>query len=208
LLQKNSSGFVLLVFSAAGALYCFYNAALSLEYVFTAALLTILYAVPLLPVKFLQFTRKAGVLKTILLAFTWAYVTVFIPLQKSYQLLDKADMYIFTRRFLFMLMLCIIFDNRDKAVDKIRGLRSLATDLKPAVLQFLIFGIFTALFVSNFLYKDYGLTLKQSLALQISTVALLAVYFYALKKRSYFFYYFFVDGMMIFSALATYIAGI
>jgi branched-subunit amino acid transport protein len=164
--------------------------------------------VPLLPVKILQFTRKAGVLKTILLAFTWAYVTVFIPLQKSYQLLHKADMYIFTRRFLFMLMLCIIFDNRDKAVDKIRGLRSLATDLKPAVLQFLIFGIFTALFISNFLYEDYGLTLKQSLALQISTLALLAVYFYALKKRSYFFYYFFVDGMMLFSALATYIAGI
>ena len=208
LLKKQIIGFTLLVFSAAGLLYCFYRSSLPIEFILTAVLLTVIYAIPLLPVKFLHFTRKAGVLKTILLAFTWTYVTVFIPIQKTYFLLDKADLFIFTRRFLFMLMLCIIFDNRDKAVDKIRGLRSLATDLKPAVLNILIFIIFVALFLSNFLYQDYGLTLRQSIALQISTLALLGVYFYAAKKRSYFFYYFFVDGLMLFSALATYIAGI
>jgi hypothetical protein len=208
LLKKESIGFTLLVFSAAGLLYCFYRSLLPGEFILTAILLTVIYAIPLLPLKFLHFTRKAGVLKTILLAFTWTYVTVFIPIQKTYFLLDKADLFIFTRRFLFMLMLCIIFDNRDKAVDKIRGLRSLATDLKPAVLNILIFIIFAALFLSNFLYQDYGLTLRQSIALQISTLALSGVYFYAFKKRSYFFYYFFVDGLMLFSALATYIAGI
>lgn len=208
LLKKESIGFTLLAFSAAGLLYCFYRSSLPIEFIVTAVLLTVIYAIPLLPVKFLHFTRKAGVLKTTLLAFTWTYVTVFIPIQKTYLLLDEADLFIFTRRFLFMLMLCIIFDNRDKAVDKIRGLRSLATDLKPVVLKMLIYIIFAALFLSNFLYQDYGLTLKQSIALQISTLALLGVYFYAAKKRSYFFYYFFVDGLMLFSALATYIAGI
>jgi hypothetical protein len=167
-----------------------------------------LYCIPLLPFSFLQFTRKAGVLKTILLAFTWAYVTAFIPIQKSYLLLDNADLFILTRRFLFMLMLCIIFDNRDKAVDKIRGLHSLATDLKPVVLKILIYIIFTILFSSNFFYKDYGITLEQSIALQVSTLALLTVYFYSAKKRSYLFYYFIVDGLMLFSALATMVASI
>ena len=41
-----------------------------------------------------------------------------------------------------MLMLCIIFDNRDKAMDKIRGLHSLATVLKPGQMLLLIVGIF------------------------------------------------------------------
>ena len=128
-------------------------------------------------------------------------------MQKDYLLLNGADLFIFSRRFLFMLMLCIIFDNRDKELDKIRGLRSLATDLKPITLRILIYLIFILLFTSNFFFRNYGITLSQSIALQVSTIALLIVYFFSNKKQGYLFYYFFVDGMMLFSALATYVAG-
>ncbi|MEP7236586.1 MAG: hypothetical protein ABI685_01930 [Ferruginibacter sp.] len=208
LLQKEVTGFFLMLIAAVGLLYCFFHSFIPVRFIITALLLTVLYAIPLLPIPFLKFTRKAGVLKTILLAFTWAYVTVIIPLQKDYWLLNNADLFVISRRFLFMLMLCIIFDNRDKDVDKIRGLHSLATDLKPVVFKMLIYFIFALLFVSNFLYHDYSISFKQSIALQVSTVALLAVYFYAAKKRSYLFYYFIVDGLMLFSAFTTYIAGI
>jgi len=208
LLKKEMTGMTILFLSAVGACFCFIQNPLPAEFIITAFLLTCLYVLPLLPFRSLLYTRKAGVLKTVLLAFTWAYVTVFIPLQKTYLLLNNADLFVFTRRFLFMLMLCIIFDNRDKAVDKIRGLHSLATDLKPAHLSILICFIFIILFSTNFLYGYYGITFCQSVALHISTLALLAVYFYSVKKRGYLFYYFFVDGMMLFSALATYIAGI
>ncbi len=208
LLKKESTGLTLLLIAAAGLLYCLLRSQLPVVFVVTAVALTIIYSIPLLPFRVLHFTRKAGVLKTVLLAFTWAYVTAFIPIQKSYALLSNADLFIISRRFLFMLMLCIIFDNRDKAIDKIRGLHSLATDLSPRVLKGLIYLIFAALFGSNFFYNNYGVTFYQSVALQISTVALLAVYFRSAKKRSYLFYYFLVDGLMLFSALATYIAGI
>ena len=200
---------ILLFFIAGvGLLYCLINAALPIDFVITAVLLTVLYSVPLLPFKALHFTRKAGFIKTILLSFTWAYVTAFIPIQKTYLLLNEADLFVISRRFLFMLMLCIIFDNRDKKVDKLRGLHSLATDLGPVLLTILIYSIFAILFITNFLFQDYGITFKQSVALQISTVALLGVYLLSAKKRSYIFYYFVVDGMMLFSALATYIASI
>ena len=208
ILKKETAGFGLLFVSAAGLIFCFFRSYLPLDFVLTAFALTVIYAIPLLPIAFLRFTRRAGVLKTALLAFTWAYVTAFLPMQKIYAVLDNADLFIISRRFLFMLMLCIIFDNRDIVIDKMRGLHSLATDLKPAVLKILIFFIFGLLFTSNFFYKDYGISLYQSIALQISTLALLIVYFYSAKKRSYLFYYFIVDGMMLFSALATYIAGI
>jgi hypothetical protein len=207
-LKKETKGFLLLIVSSSGLLYCFLQSSISLHLVIPAGLLTVLYTVPLIPLPFLKFTRKAGVFKTVLLAFTWTYVTVIIPLQKDYWLLDSADLFIISRRFLFMLMLCIIFDNRDKAVDKIRGLHSLATVLKPAHLRVLVYLIFVILFSTNFLYRYYEITFSQSVALHISTLALLAVYFYSLKRQAYLFYYFFVDGMMLFSALATYIAGI
>ncbi len=208
LLKKEAIGFILLCIASIGLVYCWYMSLIPVHFVITAVLLTVIYSIPLLPVPFLKFARKAGVLKTILLAFTWTYVTVLIPIAKDYSLLNNADLFIISRRFLFMLMLCIIFDNRDKDIDKIRGLHSLATVLKPAILKMVIYFIFALLFISNFLYQDYGLNFKQSIALQASTLALLFVYFYSTKKRSYLFYYFIVDGLMIFSALATYIAGI
>jgi hypothetical protein len=143
-----------------------------------------------------------------LLAFTWTYVTAFIPLQKTYLFLDNADLFIITRRFLFMFMLCIIFDSRDIAVDKLRGLHSLATDLSPATLQLLIYSVFIVLFGTNLLSTSYGVTVYQSIALQVSTIALLVVYFYSTRKQGYLFYYFLVDGLMLFSAMATFIASI
>ena len=208
ILKKEQTGLLLMFFAGTGMLFFFYTSGLTLNFIVSAIALTILYAVPLLPIKFLHFTRKAGVFKTSLLAFTWAYVTVIIPLHKSYSLLDSAGFFVFTRRFLFMLMLCIIFDNRDKAMDKIRGLHSLATDLKPLMLNILIYIIFAVLFISNLFYQQFGIHAYHSIGLQVSTLALLVVYFFSQKKQGYLFYYFIVDGMMLFSALATFIAGI
>jgi len=207
-LKKEATGIVLFVISSIGLVSCLLMSSVQLIHVATAVLLTVVYSIPLLPFTFLHFTRKAGVLKTVLLAFTWAYVTAFLPLQKDWMLLNGADVFIFTRRFLFMLMLCIIFDNRDEAVDKIRGLHSLATDLKPNQLLMLIAVIFIILFGTNFLSVNYGISLAQSVALQTSTIALLVVYFFSTRKQGYLFYYFIVDGLMLFSALATFVAGI
>jgi len=208
LFQKEKSGLILMFIAFAGLLFCIPASGVSLVYLALAVLLTLLYAIPLLPFKALQFTRRAGVLKTTLLAFTWAYVTAFLPLQKAWEALSAPEVFIFTRRFLFMLMLCIIFDNRDKAVDKIRGLHSLATVLKQGQMLLLIVVIFFVLFGTNFLSVSYGISMRQSIALQTSTIALLVVYFLSTRRQGYLFYYFVVDGLMLFSALTTFVAGI
>ncbi len=207
-LQKERIGLSLFVISSIGVGLCFFRTGIPLPNVIVAAALTLIYALPLLPVKALYFTRKAGVLKTTLLAFTWTYVTAFLPIQTTRVELNAAAVFILTRRFLFMLMLCIIFDNRDKTMDKIRGLHSLATVLKPGQMMLLIAVIFIVLFATNFLAMQYGVSPGQSIALQTSTIALLLVYYLSLKKQGYLFYYFLVDGLMLFSALTTFVAGI
>ena len=173
-----------------------------------AFLLTFLYSIPLLPFKQLAFTRKAGFLKTVLLAFTWTFVTAYIPWHISDRVLTTEVTLIFIRRFLFMLMLCILFDNRDIASDKIQGLHSLATDLRPVTMRWLIYFIFGLLFILPFFMKQSGITFSQSLALQLSALATLITYFFSLKKQGYFFYYFLVDGLMLLSALLTTMASI
>lgn len=198
----------MLLIAFAGMLFYFFRSSLNLWNVIPAFILTGLYALPLLPIKPLHFTRKLGILKTVVLAFTWAYVTVCIPLNKSFGESTNPEIFILTRRFLFMLMLCIIFDSRDSAMDKIRGMHSLATDLSPKALKGLVIIVFIALF-STFLFHDkFNISLYQSIALQVSTLTLLVVFYLSRKEQNYFFYYFVVDGMMLFSAIATYIASI
>ncbi len=173
-----------------------------------AILLTLIYSIPLLPFKQLDFARKAGLLKTALLAFTWMFVTVYLPIVNNKIPWSTLEILLLVKRFLFMLMLCIVFDNRDVKIDKINGLRSLATDLPPKMMQGLIFLVFILLFTLNFFLGKYGLDDGQVTALQLSSLATLLVYFFSLKKQGYFFYYFVVDGMMILMALLTTIASI
>ena len=191
-----------------GVLLFFSAAHIRLINVVIAFLITLTYSLPLLPFKQLAFTRKAGFIKTLLLAFTWMFVTAYLPLSQNDAAFTTAGILLMAKRFLFMLMLCILFDNRDVTVDKVRGLRSLATDLSPNAMQWLIVVIFLMLFTINFLLGHHGITARQVLALQLAAFINVIIYFFSRKKQSYFFYYFVVDGMMVLMTLLTTIASI
>ncbi len=208
LLTKHYAGMFFLVSGAAGLLLFFNQSHINFRNACIAFLLTFLYSVPLLPLNKLAFLRKAGFVKTILLAFTWAYVTAYLPLAHVFLHNTTEGCLFISNRFLFMLVLCIIFDNRDIAVDKIRGLHSLSTDVKPFLMQLIVLTCFVLLVVINLLFYKYQGGLFQMMALQLSTVITLLVYFFSWKKRSYFFYYFIVDGMVFLSALLTTVASI
>ena len=206
--KKERLKIVLLAVYFTGLFICFTQTPLTINQIWPALLLNILYVIPLLPFKVLRFTRRIGFLKTILLAFTWMYVTAFLPMLKPAFLLTGMEIVLLLNRFLFMLLLCVVFDNRDVSVDKIKGLHSIATDLKPASLNFIVAILFVMLVGSVYLLQYFGMDLPQAVALQLSALAIGYLYYLSLQKRGYFFYYFFVDGLMLFSALATYIAGI
>ncbi|MGG9971810.1 hypothetical protein ACQ33O_08475 [Ferruginibacter sp. SUN002] len=206
--KKEFGKLILLGIACIGMLVCYFLSSISLWNILPGFVLTCLYALPLLPLKALAFTKRLGILKTLILAFTWAYVTVYVPINKSFGESTDSDLFILTHRFLFMLMLCIIFDSRDSAIDKIRGMHSLTTDISKRVLIYLVAIVFMALFAAVLLYEHFDISVDQSIALQVSTIALLITFYFSTKKQGYFFYYFMVDGMMLFSSIATYIASI
>lgn len=193
----------------AGMLYFLFTSAVNITDAAVAALLTGLYSLPLLPFRPLLFLRKPGIVKTILLAFTWAFVTVYLPVHAAHAVSSTGFILLFVQRFLFMLLLCILFDNRDIASDKVQGLHSIATDISPSGLGWITGTIFLLLFFINFLCSRYaGITIQQTWALQATALAILVVYFFSRKKRGYFFYYFLVDGLMLLSAVLTTVASI
>jgi 4-hydroxybenzoate polyprenyltransferase len=173
-----------------------------------ALLLTLLYAVPLLPFKIVRFTRKAGLLKTILLAFTWAFVTAYIPYQQAQTGNAVALAMLFNNRFIFMLMLCIIFDARDTNIDKIRGLQSLTTILRPKTVRYIMAALFITYITNGIVFRIYINAPVQIIPLLLTGAATAFVYFLSQKKQGYFFYYFLVDGLMLFSAITAYVASI
>ena len=207
-LSNRYTGLLILMTGSIGILLFFSAAHIRFQNVVIAFLLTFLYSLPLLPVKQLAFARKAGFVKTLLLAFTWMFVTAYLPLSQNNIAFTAAGLLIMAKRFLFMLMLCILFDNRDVTVDKVRGLSSLATDLSPKAMQWLTGVIFLLLFIINFLLGHHGITVRQVIALQLAAVINVVIYFLSTKKQGYFFYYFVVDGMMVLMTLLTTIASI
>ena len=168
---------------------------------------TSLYSLPFLQIKSLEKIKKAGFLKTILLAFTWAYVTVYLPVAAS-NINQPIIIYWLVQRLLFMLVLCIIFDTRDVESDMLKGFHTLATDLSSKAIQILVILLFVASVVQHFYGIYFYASAKQVLGLQAVVACTVIIYVVSLKKRGYLFYYCIVDGLMIVSAIVSTLVSI
>jgi 4-hydroxybenzoate polyprenyltransferase len=82
-----------------------------------------LYSLPLLPFKKRRL-KEYGLFKIILLSLEWTLVTVWFPVDQSG--IDPTSYWlVFFRRFVFMFVLCLLFDIRDLQTDKANGIRTL-----------------------------------------------------------------------------------
>jgi hypothetical protein len=206
-LRQKYSNVIVFIIAAGGMIFSLLQIPHLLPVISIGFLLTLLYIVPLLPFKFFTIVRQAGLFKTILLAFTWAFVTVCIPCLQVPGYTWFALVMLFSDRFIFMLILCIIFDARDTSMDKIRGLQSLTTVVKPAAVKFVILFLFAAYIINGIVFRVCCNQAVQIIPLLLTAAVTAAVYLLSQKKQGYFFYYFLVDGLMLFAAIAAYAAS-
>lgn len=206
-LTTNISYTIIFLLSAAGMGVSFLFIPGAFIWVLIAILLTLLYSLPLWPAPFAKRFRRAGFLKTTLLAFTWAYVTVILPAIPVLKTDLQPVAVLFIARFFFMLMLCVIFDMRDMGVDKIHGLHSLATDVSKPVLKNIMLLAFALFIAAGILVRYQFNDLPQLVAFTCTGVVIWFVYRLSFKKQGYLFYYFLVDGLMLVSAGLTFLAA-
>lgn len=198
---------LVMIIAALGLIFCFFQNLNLWPALLVSVMLTLLYSVPLWPLKLPAFLKNLGLVKTVLLAAAWAYTTVFIPAAAMQASVNAAWM-IFVPRFLFMLMLCIMFDARDANVDRIRSLKSLATDFRPSTVRLVVFTTFAMYMLSGVLFRVIFNDIQQVVAFLLTGAACIWVYLKSLNEKRYLFYYFVVDGLMLFSAITTYLASI
>jgi 4-hydroxybenzoate polyprenyltransferase len=87
------------------------------------ALLASLYSLPLLPFRRKRL-KEYGLFKIFLLSLEWTLVTVWFPADQSG--IDPTSYWlVLIRRFVFMFVLCLLFDIRDIESDRAAGIRTL-----------------------------------------------------------------------------------
>ena len=199
---------LLIVLSGMAVLYLLQSLSYLIPGLLLAGLLTIIYFLPLIPWFNKRSIRKYGLTKPLLLAGTWAFVTVYLPVAGNASVSGVKIILLLLTRFLFVFLLSIIFDMRDIAVDKIAGMKTIATEVSQSVINYVvIFSISTYLILLWVMY-GYWISASQAIALLVVGLIALILYSYSSKPKGYYFYYVGVDGLMLLSAFAVYLATI
>lgn len=204
-IKSNYTFLLLWLLAGMGLLYLSINLMYLWPFIAMAIFLTLIYSLPLWPFRWVLIFRKAGFLKTTLLSFTWAYVTVIFPAIPVMESSPYSVLTLFAARFFFMLLLCTIFDKRDAETDKLRALHSLATDIKLKTLHKIMALVFVGYLISGFWVRNHFKDDIQLMAFFATGLVVGWAYIASLKKQGYFFYYFLIDGLMLVSALFTWL---
>lgn len=166
-----------------------------------------LYSFPILPFYRQKRIKDFGLLKIITLALLWTLVTVWLPADGtifsgiSFQL-------IFLRRFIFIFILCLLFDIRDIEIDKAESIATLAVKLglkRSYSLCYTLLIIFVVLCVAEFIYLS---DTAQLISMLLSALATIITIQFSKKNNSDFVYLACVDGMMLLQALLVIFASV
>lgn len=169
--------------------------------------IALLYSFPFLPFANKKRIKDYGLVKIITLALLWTLVTVWFPADQtnfsgiSFQL-------IFLRRFIFMFILCLLFDIRDTEVDRQQNIATLSVKLgvkRSYLLCYFLLLIFIILSVIQFIYLPDEIQLA---AMLISAAATAITIEYSKRNNSDVVYLACIDGMMLLQALLVIFASI
>lgn len=162
------------------------------------ALLTFLYAVPILPKRVFAQShhnlRSVGGLKVYVIAVVWTGATVFMPLLNAQVAMESQFAVTLVQRFLFIVVLMMPFEIRDLQYDSIQlatipqriGIR------RTKALGLIALALF---FILDFLKKDWSQTLIVA-HLIISVITFLFLFF-ADKKQGRYYSAFWVEAIPI-----------
>jgi len=204
-LQKYGSNFILFILSIVFVFDALIKTPQLIKFLFIPTIASILYALLMLNNGRFLIIKKIAFLKTILLAFTWAYSTVIIPAVNELDIYSEMVIPIFLIRFVFMLMIGIIFDYRDIEKDQQFGLSILPAVFNKPQLIGLMLGLLIINSTLIWLMPSKTTDIHRFILI-LSTALCFLMFILSLKKRNYYFYYFLVDGLMLISAIASIIA--
>lgn len=163
-----------------------------------------LYSFPFLPIGKKKRLKEFGILKILTLTLLWTLVTVWFPVNTMAY--DPALFWlVFAKRFLFMFVLCLLFDMRDLDVDREEGIKTFPVrfgNKNSYLLSYFILVVFILLSAVQFYYWGQA---GFFIAMIISAVATFIVIQITKKNQSDYIFLAGIDGMMLLQALLVYV---
>ncbi len=169
------------------------------HYLAITALFTFIYSAPKIPLPSFNIFRRLAIGKTIFLSLAWMHVTSGLPLLIGGLTSTTGFVFYLVNRFFFIYCICIIFDYRDREIDKKENIRSMITAFSEKGINRLFWTSFFIFLASSILLLPYFTYLEIAILL-LPGVPLGLLYGYFKKHTSDFNYYFVLDGLMILSA--------
>ena len=165
-----------------------------------------LYSFPLIPAGRKKRIKDFGLLKITTLALMWTIVTVWFPVV-NFSFDRTLFGLVFFARFVFMFILCLLFDIRDIEVDRKENINTVAVRLGKTN-SYLLANYSLLLFVGLsfaccYFAHDYG---GLTASLISAGITFLAISF-TKNSHSDFVYLAGIDGMMLVQALLVYLFG-
>jgi 4-hydroxybenzoate polyprenyltransferase len=153
--------------------------------------------------------RKFGILKPFILGFTWAgFVTAFpiisLKAEGNYELNSRLpEVWLFMQNFIFISLLCIIFDIKDEQSDRKQQLRTIPVLLGvKRTIYFIIIPLTVInLFIKAAVMYAYQNPFLPIIIRSIPNIILVAVSLQVRSKKSTLYYLAIIDGMMLVKAL-------
>ena len=173
--------------------------------VLPAILISLLYPCSIKINKKFYSIRQIPFFKIFLIAFTWSYITVLVPLWYHDFKMDYFMLDVFFQRLLFVVAISIPFDIRDCDVDKIMTIPNTI-----GIIESKFFAWFCLLIIDILLFIDvisHSITVPYFIALFISIEICALLIYFSNKNRTLIFYGFFVESLSIIMCLFVLIAS-
>ncbi len=204
--QRNKSlHFVLLIVGSVLILFSFFTFHLKhFIILFCLGGISFLYSFPFLPFGKKKRIKDYGSLKILTITFLWTVVTVWFPVN-SMPFDTGLFWLIFVKRFIFMFVLCLLFDMRDIEIDGKEKINTLAVKLGQKK-SYLLACFSLLLFVVFSVAQYYYLPQKGYLiAMLVSALATWITIELTKKSNSDYMYLAGIDGMMLVQAMLIYL---
>lgn len=152
--------------------------------------------------------RKIGWLKPFVIGFTWASLITLAPVifyeltHQSGQGISLMGWWFLLKNFMFISVLCIMFDIKDYAYDSNRNIKTFVVKkgLRYTIFS-IIFPLSIAGLISLLIFGSFNLFSPIRIFLNVLPFIAMIMVAYALKeRRSIFFYLVVIDGLMFFKA--------
>lgn len=140
--------------------------------------------------------RRHGYIKPFLISFVWVISCSLVPLIEN-DILTTHSVWFFASQFVFISVLCMLFDIKDNDADYLSGVNTYANRFGEKITKGICASLVIIGFVCFYIFNHEPAFLITSIALRVILVASI---FFTNEKRHSFYYYLWIDGLLIIQA--------